>query len=155
MADLNVREFAAARAGRDAILEFLAPQVQEALADPLALWDAIAEELPEPDRHAIARPDLRAILPQQTLEALRQGAAGWADDDLAFAAYWGFDLASIQIPVRLWQGDLDVLVPREHAGYLAARIPGATFDVVPGAGHLLLDQHRVIMAWLAGASSQA
>ena len=32
-------------------------------------------------------------------EGVRTGVGGWLDDDLAFVRPWGFDLASISIPV--------------------------------------------------------
>lgn len=37
--------------------------------------------------------------------AMGTGVAGWRDDDLAFLAPWGFDLAGITLPVAIWQGD--------------------------------------------------
>jgi pimeloyl-ACP methyl ester carboxylesterase len=79
---------------------------------------------------------------------VRQGDAGWVDDVLALTRSWGFELGSIGVPVRLWQGELDRLVPRAHAEYLARKIPGAELEVVPGAGHRLDDHHAAIMRWL-------
>jgi pimeloyl-ACP methyl ester carboxylesterase len=93
---------------------------------------------------------VRRVFRESLRESVSQGVSGWMDDDLAFAAAWGFELSAIRVPVCLWQGDLDVLVPRAHGEYLAARIPGATFELVPDAGHLLLDQQADVLSWLAG-----
>ena len=73
------------------------------------------------------------------------------DDDLAFAAPWGFDVGRIRVPVGVWHGTEDTLVPVAHAAWLAQAIPGAEGHVVVGAGHLgMLDEMGDILLWLAG-----
>jgi pimeloyl-ACP methyl ester carboxylesterase len=42
------------------------------------------------------------------------------------------------------------VVPRSHGEYLAAHLPSAEFDVVPNAGHLLLDHWPDALDWLVG-----
>lgn len=69
---------------------------------------------------------------------LEQGFDGWIDDDLAFAKPWGFDLASIRVPVHIWQVELDRLVPWSHGRWLADHIPGARFTLASGQGHFSL-----------------
>lgn len=75
------------------------------------------------------------------LDAFQQGARGAAEDYRIYGEPWGFDPGEIRVPVRLWSGDADTLVPLRHAELLAGRIPGATLEVVPGAGHLLPYDH--------------
>jgi pimeloyl-ACP methyl ester carboxylesterase len=70
--------------------------------------------------------------------AIREGIAGWRDDDLAFAADWGFSLDAFAAPVAIWQGDQDMMVPFAHGQWLSARIPGARAHLEPGAGHLTM-----------------
>ncbi|MGI9144295.1 MAG: alpha/beta hydrolase, partial [Candidatus Planktophila sp.] len=54
--------------------------------------------------------------------AIRSGLAisfdGWVDDDVAFTKPWGFELASISKPVKIWQGDQDYMVPHAHSHWL-------------------------------------
>jgi pimeloyl-ACP methyl ester carboxylesterase len=152
MAELNVREFGAAVEGPEAIAAYLAPFVEELERDPDLVLETIAREVPAPDRAVLARPDARQVMRDSLAESVRQGVRGWADDDLAFAAPWGFEIGAIATPVRLWQGELDVLVPRSHAEYLQARIPEATFELVPDAGHFLLDELEGALRWLAAGS---
>jgi pimeloyl-ACP methyl ester carboxylesterase len=150
MNDLNVKEFGAAFESPDALRAFLAPFVEGIRADADAVIDEMAAELPEPDQKTITRPEVRAMLRASFVEAVRQGERGWLDDDLAFIRAWGFPLGDVRTEVRLWQGELDVLVPRAHGEYLARKLPTARFELVPNAGHLLVDHQPAAFAWAAG-----
>lgn len=151
MGQLNLDEFAAAAQSEDALGAYLQPIVDEFLQDPDAVLDAIAAQLPASDQEVFGRPENRAIARESILESVSQGPRGWMDDDLAFGTGWGFALADAGNETRLWQGELDVLVPRAHCAYLAERLPDARFDLIPGAGHALDDHWPAILAWVSGA----
>ena len=82
--------------------------------------------------------------------AVENGVAGWRDDDLAFARDWGFGLSGIAVPVAVWQGRQDRMVPYEHGEWLAAEIPTAEAHLFEDEGHVsLIAQIDKILADLA------
>jgi pimeloyl-ACP methyl ester carboxylesterase len=147
----NLEEFDAALAGLDT-LEIALDAVAGAVAeDVYAFLAALRADLPEVDAAVLDRPDVNQLYADSVGEGLREGPGGWVDDDLAFAAPWGFDVGRISVPVGVWHGTLDTLVPVAHAGWLAQVVPGAEGHLVVGAGHLgMLDQLGEIFVWLAG-----
>jgi pimeloyl-ACP methyl ester carboxylesterase len=153
LAKINVEEFGAALEGREAIEAHLQPYVDELRSDPDAVIQELEEDLPERDRAILSRQDVRAVLRESFVEAVRQGPRGWADDDLAFAKPWGFDPEDVDAEVRLWQGELDVLAPRRHGEYVASRLPNGRFELLEGAGHFLDEEWSVVLDWLAAGAS--
>jgi pimeloyl-ACP methyl ester carboxylesterase len=149
LAEINVKEFGAAVQGREAIEAHLQPYVDELRRDPEAVVEEISSELPDRDRVILARPEVREVLIDSFVEAVRQGTRGWADDDLAFAKPWGFDLEQVEVETRLWQGELDVLAPRSHGEFVAGRLPNARFEVLEGGGHFLDEEWGIVLDWLA------
>jgi pimeloyl-ACP methyl ester carboxylesterase len=74
-------------------------------------------------------------------EALRQGPAGLAwERVIAFEPY-PLRLEEISVEVYLWHGELDVVIPRAAAEFLAARIPNCRVTIWPDEGHLAIARH--------------
>jgi pimeloyl-ACP methyl ester carboxylesterase len=67
---------------------------------------------------------------------------GAVDDYLAYAAPWGFRPEDVDVPVDLYQGTDDALVPEAWADELHERIPESTLTVIDGGGHLIAVSHR-------------
>jgi pimeloyl-ACP methyl ester carboxylesterase len=77
------------------------------------------------------------------------GPDGLVDDDVAFAAPWGFGLDRIAMPVLIVQGGADRVIPRAHAEHLLDAIPTAELWLRPRDGHVsILDASPVTMDWL-------
>jgi pimeloyl-ACP methyl ester carboxylesterase len=68
--------------------------------------------------------------------ALADGPDPLNDDDLAYVGDWGFDPATITVPVLLAHGGDDRMVPGSHSRWLAGRIPSAELVIAPGEGHI-------------------
>jgi pimeloyl-ACP methyl ester carboxylesterase len=151
MGEGNVAEFGAAREGRDALTEFCrADAAGLAQATPEQLADAFRPHLSDVDAEALTG-ELAEHLLQSIVEGLRPGVEGWVDDDFAFLAPWGFDVGAIEVPVLVWQGEQDLMVPAPHAAWLREHVAGAQGETLPGEGHLTVFVNRVgdVHAWLA------
>jgi pimeloyl-ACP methyl ester carboxylesterase len=84
--------------------------------------------------------------------AMANGPAPTIDDDLAGAAPWGFDPATVRRPVLLMHGEADAMVPAAHSRWLAGHVPGAELRLYPGDGHISVLYHGAdAIAWLAAA----
>lgn len=138
MAQVNLDEFGAALEGEATLRTWMAANGEEfrhVTADDIA--HAFGDALPPVDQ-AVLVGDYAEKTASTMRRALAGGFDGWVDDDLAFSAPWGFELDAITRPVRIWQGELDRLVPVAHGRWLADQIPGARFAMAPGHGHLSL-----------------
>lgn len=67
-----------------------------------------------------------------------QGGVGVRDDGLAAVADWGFGLDDVRVPVAVWQGREDAMVPYEHGVWLADHLPMAEGHLFEDEGHLSL-----------------
>ncbi|WP_049898366.1 alpha/beta fold hydrolase [Halococcus agarilyticus] len=83
------------------------------------------------------RGEVGQVLLESDYEAVsRHGYGPLADELAVFAGDWGFDLGSIDVPVFLWYGRADRIVPLSMGLYYAERIPTAEAHVYPDQGHL-------------------
>jgi pimeloyl-ACP methyl ester carboxylesterase len=136
MGEENIEEFGLAREGEDALrpmLERAAVGLRQ--ADAAGLVEEMGTLLPDVDR-AVLTAEVGEDLVASFAEGLRTGVDGWLDDDLAFVEPWGFDLAQLAVPVFVWQGSEDLMVPFAHGQWLAGAIPGVTPHLERGQGHL-------------------
>jgi len=99
--------------------------------------------LPPSDRKALESGDLRRALTDASIEALRNGVRGAAADGLLYGKNWGFSLAAIRVPVFLWHGEADVIVPPTMGHFLAENIPECRAWFYPEDGHFSLPYNRL------------
>jgi pimeloyl-ACP methyl ester carboxylesterase len=83
--------------------------------------------------------------------ALAPGVDGWMADNVASLSPWGFDPASISIPLKVWHSRDDRFVPFGHGRWLAEAIPGAQSALRDNDGHLAVVAERIgeVHEWLA------
>jgi len=116
------------------------------------LW----ETLLGPSDREVATDRLAAFLLDHIRAGIESSGDGWFDDDLVFVRPWGFDLASIRVPVLLLQGEQDKFVPYGHGVWLSEHIPGVEARLTAEDGHLTLGEHRVpeVHEWLLARYAQ-
>jgi pimeloyl-ACP methyl ester carboxylesterase len=115
---------------------------------PAWLWRGAMLMIPECDRVALSD--------QLVLDRAWAGYSGaWVGhpdgvfhDARIYAAPWGFDLAEIRVPVRLWHGREDRNFQWQLAEELANHIPDCTARMIDGEGHysLIMRCHREILS---------
>jgi pimeloyl-ACP methyl ester carboxylesterase len=112
---------------------------------------AVRMFLPPEDCAALTDPALRRIFVADCVRAGRRWFGGPLYDATLFARSWGFSVTDVRVPVRLWHGDADRMVPLAHAHHLMRLLPDAVLSVRPGAGHLgtLVGAGEVIESLLA------
>ena len=98
----------------------------------------MASLLPEVDKKALLETGYGSDMVNMFHEALRVSCDGWIDDNLAMVQHWGFELDEITIPVFLYQGSVDLMVPYAHGQWLANHIPEQciTKHLYEGEGHI-------------------
>ena len=136
----NVAEFGATLAGPAELEAFLEPDA--------AAWSDVTEAqvaeafgglVDDVDRAALTGPYATSVAADIRL-GLSSGIWGWFDDDVAFVRPWGFGLDAIPVPLDLWQGGHDRMVPYAHGKWLAANVhgPAVRAHLLPEHGHLSL-----------------
>jgi pimeloyl-ACP methyl ester carboxylesterase len=152
MDPLNVKEFGWAVEGEERLVKELTREADDMCRrvekDPsTVLGDYV---LPEADRKILARHDIAQIIRESTEEQFANGVWGWVDDDLAFTRPWGFDPSTVTLPIAIWWGAEDVLVPPQHGEWLAQTLPHAVVRVMTGAGHQADPDHdfALLSAWM-------
>jgi pimeloyl-ACP methyl ester carboxylesterase len=155
MGEGNVVEFGTAREGRDPLTDFCRADAAAILdTTPEQLADALRPHLSDVDREALTG-ELADFLWGELTDGLRPGVEGWVDDDLAFTGPWGFDLRAITVPLLVWQGAHDLMVPPAHGRWLHEHLQ-AEGGILPDEGHLTLFGHRIgdIHAWLLSQATR-
>jgi pimeloyl-ACP methyl ester carboxylesterase len=101
---------------------------------------------------AVLKGEIGVWLHRAAQAAVASSVDGWTDDDIAvYHSPWGFDPASISIPVKVWHGLEDRFVPFAHGRWLAEAIPGAQAELRDHDGHFTVVARRIgeVHEWLA------
>jgi len=136
MSEENHAEFGAAARGEDALRSYLAGERE-------MLKDVTGEQVAEALRGHVSALDAAALSGEfadafatMARRSLSTGVDGWLDDDLAFIRPWGFDPSGIGVPVFLWQGGEDRMVPYAHGEWLSENVGSAVSRLNKKEGHI-------------------
>jgi pimeloyl-ACP methyl ester carboxylesterase len=140
----NLEEFALARQEGPAFEEFVASLGSDmAEATEGNIIELFGGLLPEIDKEVLANDRVRHLFVNAVRHGFVNGWRGHYDDDVAFVSPWGFDPVAITVPVAVWYGDADLMVPPTHGAWLASHLACASAHHQPKDGHLSLFQNHV------------
>ena len=135
----NVEEFALAKAGGP---EYEARMAKDGEAFSTATKENIIELfgglLSEPDKAVMEPESAREDFVASMHQGFEMGWRGFFDDDEAMMKEWGFDPSSITVPVAVWFGQHDLMVPPTHGEWLVKNLPTTTKSFFPDDGHVSL-----------------
>ena len=109
--------------------------------DPERFYERMLSGNSDADRALLSRPEMKAMLLRNYLEATRAGMRGFARESIIVSNPWGFSPADIAVPVYLWHGEDDANVSLSAARHLAETIPNCQARFLPGEGHWLILRH--------------
>jgi pimeloyl-ACP methyl ester carboxylesterase len=112
--------------------------------------DAFASMMPPGDQRVFADPAVRRMFQDDIQRGSRRYMQAAFLDAILFGREWGFSLEDIRVPIHLWYGDSDNIVPVEHGEHIAAKIPQSVLRVREEEGHLggLGASHEIFEALL-------
>ena len=106
--------------------------------DPELFFDKSFAEMCRADQQVLAEPGVRRQMIANSRELYRQGGRGIYDEALVLARPWGFDPRDITVPVHVWHGELDDVVPVAMGRHIARAVPLSRSTFYPYEGHHLL-----------------
>ena len=136
----DIAELNAALQGEEELQKFCAAVRTEMLKGGVAdMIEAMSSLLPDVDKEAMTKnTEVGQYLVDSIHEGLKAGSDGWVDDDLSMIEPWGFELSEIKVPVILYQGTEDKMVPYAHGEWLAKHLPQDKLrkHLIQGQGHV-------------------
>ena len=93
---------------------------------------------PPADRVVLADPGYRTLFVDSMAAALHQGGRGAAWELCLLARPWDFRLKEVRMPIRIWQGLADNIVPPAVAQHLVAMLPQSDANYLADEGHVSL-----------------
>jgi pimeloyl-ACP methyl ester carboxylesterase len=138
MADENVEEFTTVLQGESALSAFLTTYARHFSAVTAGdVAASLAGLVSDVDRAALTE-EFADVMARALRLAAADGVEGWIDDDLAFAEPWGFDPGGIDVPIAVWQGRHDRMVPFAHGEWLQSHIGTSRPRFLVEEGHISL-----------------
>jgi pimeloyl-ACP methyl ester carboxylesterase len=110
---------------------------------PAFMLKLISRRLAQCDRRALQLPILHELLCDSFREAFRRSLLGPARDLAIYGRDWGVAFHDIQVPMRLWHGEQDAVVPPAMGHLLANEIPTCRSVFYPQEGHFSIVTNRL------------
>jgi pimeloyl-ACP methyl ester carboxylesterase len=95
----------------------------------------LGNSISEADRRLTVESDVARFLIRDIQVALAQGARGPSDDAILIYRDWGFAMADVKMPVHIFHGTEDKLVPYAFSEYMRDHLPEATLTPLEDQGH--------------------
>lgn len=153
--DSDVEEFEAALRGEAEVTKYCEAMRVDMLKGGVAdLIEAMDSLLPDVDKEVMTNGTMGQFMVDMVQDGLKNNAQGWIDDDLSCIKPWGFDFDEIKVPVILYQGSEDKMVPFSHGQWIAKHLPKEHLreHLMEGQGHLsiFIGQEDTIINELLG-----
>lgn len=116
--------------------DWLFRRLQEAMNDAERNL-RFADRMPAPDARLLKeQPQVGRAMVSSVSTAHEAGFDGAVHEWRLYTRPWGFDLADVEAPVRLWYGDQDGMAPAAMGRELARRLPRSMLTVLEDRAHL-------------------
>ena len=112
--------------------------VRQLSSKPAKGLKKFVEGLPEPDRLVLSKTDAQDFVAASAVEGVRQGSGPLLEEIGIYSRSWGFKLEDLNVPVSLFQGEVDIDVPASMARHQASLIPDCEINLYPNDGHFSL-----------------
>lgn len=119
---------------------FLWKFARDARKNPASIR-AMFANAPEADKTLLTQPGVRRAFEEMIIGAFEQGTRAAAYEWAHISRQWGFSLQEIKMPVHIWHGEADSMVPVKHAHTLAEAIPDSRARFFPNEGHVAIVTH--------------
>ena len=112
--------------------------VRQLSSKPAKGLKKFVEGLPEPDRLVLSKTAAQDFVAASAVEGVRQGSGPLLEEIGIYSRSWGFKLEDLNVPVSLFQGEVDIDVPASMARHQASLIPDCEINLYPNDGHFSL-----------------
>jgi len=117
--------------------------VRQLSSKPVKGFEKFVEGLPEPDRLVLSGANAQELVLASAVEGVHQGSRPLLEEIGIYSKFWGFELSDLNVPVSLFQGEVDIDVPASMARYQAELIPNCELNLYPTDGHFSLLVNRI------------
>ncbi len=128
------------RLSLEVMRRFIGFRHQLSTRDPADYLRRLGEELSFADRKVLTNPRIFKALEQSIIECLRQGGSHMAKDNQLCFAPWSVPLTEIRVPVQLWHGAADTVVPAHCSESLSQQLNDCALRKVAKRGHYFFMQ---------------